>query len=154
MPKNRPLLFAQGGSEGIGMRVAVELGWPLSPVEERVVERGEHKTRPLTEVEGRNVYVLQGLHGDSEKSPNDKLMRLPLFLAALKDNGDSGVTTVLPNLRYTRKDRRTKPSDPVNTRTLARLFEAFGTDRVLALDVHNAAAFENAFRVRAPDRRR
>lgn len=156
MPKNRPLLFAQGGSEGIGMRIAVELGWPLSPVEERAFERGEHKTRPLTEVEGRNVSVLQGLHGDGDgdESANDKLMRLLLFLAALKDNGGARVTAVSPYLGYTRKDRRTKPRAPVNTRTVARLFEAVGTDRVLALDVHNAAAFENAFRIRAPDRRR
>lgn len=151
MPKNRPLLFALEGSEDLGMRVADELGWPLAPVEERAFERGEHKARPLTEVEGRDVYVLHGLHGDGDESANDRLMRLLLYLAALKDNGAARVTAVLPYLCYARKDRRTKPRDPVNTRTVARLFEAVGTDRVLVLDVHNAAAFENAFRIRADE---
>jgi ribose-phosphate pyrophosphokinase len=46
-----------------------------------------------------------------------------------------------------RKDRRTKPRDPLTTRYLAQLFEAVGTQRIVALDVHNPAAFENAFRI-------
>jgi ribose-phosphate pyrophosphokinase len=37
----------------------------------------------------------------------------------------------------------------VSTRYLATLLEAVGTDRVVTLDVHNLAAYENAFRVRA-----
>ena len=151
MPKNQPLLFALEGNAGLEMRVAGELGWPLSPVEERAFERGEHKARPLTEVERREVYVLQGLNVDGDASANDKLMRLLLFLAALKDNGGAKVTAVQPYLCHARKDRRTKPRDPVNTRTVARLFGADGNERILALDVHNAAEFENAFRIRADE---
>ena len=151
MAKTRPLLFALEGSQALGTRVAEELGWPLAPVEERPFECGEHKARSRTDVEGRDVYVLHGLHGDASASANDKLMRLLLFLAAVKDNGAARATAVLPYLCYARKDRRTKPRDPVNTRTLARLFESVGTDRVLVLDVHNPAAFENAFRIRADE---
>ncbi len=51
-----------------------------------------------------------------------------------------------PYLCYARKDRRTKPNDPVTTRYVASLFEAVGTDAVVTLEVHNPAAFENAFR--------
>jgi ribose-phosphate pyrophosphokinase len=58
------------------------------------------------------------------------------------------VTAVLPYLCYARKDRKTQPRDPVTTRYVAQLFEAVGTDRVVALDVHNLAAFQNAFRCR------
>ena len=56
------------------------------------------------------------------------------------------VTALVPYLCYARKDRRTKPNDPVTTRYVASLFEAVGTDAVVTLDVHNPAAFENAFR--------
>jgi ribose-phosphate pyrophosphokinase len=58
------------------------------------------------------------------------------------------VTAVVPYLCYARKDRKTKPRDPVTTRYLACLFEAVGVDRVVTLDVHNLAAFQNSFRCR------
>src|SRR5690606_20521277 len=36
--------------------------------------------------------------------------------------------------------------DPVTTRYVAQVFEAVGCDRIVTADVHNVAAFENAFR--------
>jgi ribose-phosphate pyrophosphokinase len=59
------------------------------------------------------------------------------------------VTAVVPYLCYARKDRRSKPRDPVSTRYVAGLLESAGADAVLTLDVHNVAAYENAFRIRA-----
>jgi ribose-phosphate pyrophosphokinase len=68
------------------------------------------------------------------------------FIGALKDASAARVTAVVPYLCYARKDRRTQPRDPVTTRYVAALIEAVGTDRVMTLDVHNLAAFQNAFR--------
>jgi hypothetical protein len=59
------------------------------------------------------------------------------------------VTAIVPYLCYARKDRRTKPNDPVTTRYIAAMFESVGTDAIVALEVHNPAAFENAFRCRS-----
>jgi ribose-phosphate pyrophosphokinase len=42
---------------------------------------------------------------------------------------------------------RTKPRDPVTSRYVARLIEAAGAQRMLTLDVHNRAAYENSFRI-------
>jgi ribose-phosphate pyrophosphokinase len=36
--------------------------------------------------------------------------------------------------------------DPVSSRYVAQLFEAIGTDRLVTLEAHNLAAFQNAFR--------
>src|SRR6185503_6762575 len=83
---------------------------------------------------------------DAKESGNDKLCRLLFFCGALKDDGAARVTAVTPYLCYARKDRRTKPQDPVTIRYLAALFEAAGVDAIVTLDVHNEAAFENAFR--------
>jgi ribose-phosphate pyrophosphokinase len=68
------------------------------------------------------------------------------FLGALRDAGAARLTAIIPYLCYARKDRRSKPRDPVTTRYVAALFEAVGIDRILTLDVHNVAAYENAFR--------
>jgi len=142
-------LFALNDSAEFGRRVAGAMQVPLAPHEEREFEDGEHKTRPLDSVRGCDAYVAYSLYGDARRSVNDKLVRLLFFLGALRDAGAARVTAVMPYLCYARKDRRSKPRDPVSTRYLASLFEAVGADRVLTLDVHNLAAYENAFRIRA-----
>jgi ribose-phosphate pyrophosphokinase len=139
-------LFALQASAEIGVAVAAALGQPLAAHEEREFEDQEHKARPLETVRGADVFVLQSLHSGPQQSANDKLCRLLFFVGALKDAGAARVTAVMPYLCYARKDRRTKPNDPVTTRYVASLFEAVGTDSVVTLDVHNPAAFENAFR--------
>jgi ribose-phosphate pyrophosphokinase len=108
-------VFALNSSRAFGERVAESMGTPLASHEEREFEDGEHKARPLENVRGRDVFVIQSLYGDSEQTVNDKLVRL-------------------------------KSRDPVTTRYVAVLLEAAGVDRVVTMDVHDLAAYQNAFR--------
>lgn len=139
-------LFGLQGSRDLAEKVAGRLEVPLAEHEERNFEDGEHKTRALRSVRGHDVFVLHALHGDDTETANDKLCRLLFFCGSLKDAGAERVTAIAPYLCYARKDRRTKSNDPIITRYVAAMFEAVGVDRVIALEVHNAAAFENAFR--------
>jgi ribose-phosphate pyrophosphokinase len=141
-------LFALRATAALGRDIARCLGCELSKHEERSFEDSEHKVRPLDTVEGTSIYVVQSLHSGPDESANDKLCRLLFFIGALKDAGAAHVTAVVPYLCYARKDRRTKPNDPVTTRYVAGMFEAVGTDRIVTLEVHNPVAFENAFRCR------
>jgi ribose-phosphate pyrophosphokinase len=145
-PARGPLIFAPAASAALGGRVAAALGLEPAPLEEREFEFGEHKVRPLESVRDRDVYVLQCLRGDASTSANDRLCRALFLVGALKDAGAARVTPCFSYLAYARKDRRTKARDPVATRYVAQMLEAVGADRVAALDVHNLAAFENAFR--------
>ena len=140
-------VFALNTSRDIGEQVARALEVKLGLHEEREFEDGEHKSRPLENVRGRDVFVIQSLYGDDLHSVNDKLIRLLFFLGALRDASAGRVTAVLPYLCYARKDQKSKPRDPVATRYLASMFEAMGVNRVLTLDVHNLAAYQNAFRI-------
>ncbi len=142
-----PLLFTLEGSLPYGERVAARLEWPLSAHEERSFEDGEHKIRPLAEVSRRDVFVIHSLDASPGASPNDKLCRLLFFVGALKDAGAARVTAVAPYLCYARKDQRSQSRDPVTTKYVARMFEACGLDAIMTFDVHNRAAFENAFRI-------
>ena len=141
-------LFALQATAGLGKAIAQALGQPLAAHEERDFEDGEHKVRPLVAVRDADVFVVQSLHGGPSESANDKLCRLLFFIGALKDAGAARVTAIVPYLCYARKDRRTKPNDPVTTRYVASLFEAVGNDVMVTLEVHNPTAFENAFRCR------
>jgi ribose-phosphate pyrophosphokinase len=139
-------LFALNATREFGLKVADELRLELAPHEEREFEDGEHKARPLVSVRGHEVYVVQSLHSEPMASVNDKLCRLLFFISALKENGASRVTAVIPYFAYARKDRQTKSRDPVTTKYMALLFEASGADVVMTLEVHNIVAFQNAFR--------
>lgn len=145
-PSDRIRVFGLKATAALSRAVAQALSLMLADHEEREFEDGEHKARPLTPVAGCDVYVIQSLHGGPDESANDKLIRLLFFIGTLKDAGAARVTAVVPYLCYARKDRRTKPNDPVTTRYVAGMFESVGTDRVVTLDVHNPSAFENAFR--------
>ena len=141
-------VFALTASRDLGAAVASTLREPLAAHEEREFEDGEHKARPLDGVAGADVYIVQSLHGGPQQSANDKLCRLLFFIGSVKDAGAARVTAVTPYLCYARKDRRTKPNDPVTTRYVAGMFESVGADCIVTLEVHNPAAFENAFRCR------
>ncbi len=140
------LLFAPSHSAVFAHRVAELLGIALAASEEREFDGGEHKMRPLVDVQDEDVFVIQSLRGDDQASANDKLCRLLFFAGALKDAGARRVTAVVPYFAYARKDRKTQPQDPVTTRYVAAMFESAGVERVVTLDIHNEAAFDNAFR--------
>ena len=142
-------LFAPQVSRTFGERICLHLGVSLGALEEREFPDGEHKSRPLVSVREKDVFVVCSLHGEGGQSVNDKLCRLLFLLGALRDASARRVTAIVPYLCYARKDRKSKPRDPVTTRYVAQLFEAIGIDRIVTLDVHNLAAFHNAFRIPA-----
>lgn len=146
MDKEKIKLFAPHPDIEYGKNIADILGLQLSELEERNYEGGEHKMRPLENVRGKHVFVIQSLYGDENYSINDKLCRLLFFIATLKEDCAAKVIVLTPYLCYSRKDRQTKPRDPVTTRYVAMLFESMGTDHFVTLDVHNLQAYQNAFR--------
>jgi len=140
------MLYSLDSVTTFAQALAAGLGVPLAPHENRCFEDGEHKLRPLSDPRGRDAYVSYSLHGGPQDSPHDKLCHLLMFIATLREHGAARVTAVVPYLAYARKDRQTKPFDPVTLRYVAQLFDAVGTAQLIALEVHNVAAFQNAFR--------
>jgi len=140
-------IFTLNASRDFAQGVAKALGVDLGRHEERDFVDGEHKARILENVRGKDVFVIQSLHSDVQQSVNDKLIRLLWFLGSIRDASAARVTAVIPYLCYARKERKTKSRDPVSSRYLAAILEAVGIDRVMTLDVHNLAAYQNAFRI-------
>jgi ribose-phosphate pyrophosphokinase len=99
-------------------------------------------------VRGRTAVIFQSLAGTAGAPVSERLIRLLFLLSGLRDAGADRRIVLVPYLAYARKDRRTQPRDPVYTRYLAELFEAAGADHLVALDVHNSAALDNAFRIK------
>jgi ribose-phosphate pyrophosphokinase len=140
-------LLSLDGASDLASGLSRTLEQPLVGVEHRPFDDGEHKWRLTADPRGEDAYVLASLHGDDEATPQDKLVRLLVTTATLRDHGASRVTAVLPYLAYARKDVRTQPFDPLTSRLVAQWLESSGCDQVIALEVHNPAAFENAHRI-------
>lgn len=140
------LLAALTESRPLASAVAREARLPLLALEERRFAGGEFKLRPLESVRARQVFVLQSLAGTGAAPVCERLVRLLFLLQGLHDGGAHTVA-LLPYLAFARKDRRTQLRDPVTSRYVAELLEATHTDCVVGLDVHNPAAFDNAFRI-------
>jgi len=143
---SEPLVFVLDREPAFTEGLQHALGLELALLEIREFEDSEHKLRPQASVRGRDVYLVHRLAGTPGLSTNDNLVRLLFFIATVRDLGAARITAVVPYLPYARKDRRTKPRDPVTLRYLAQLFESMGVDRLVTLDAHNQAAVENAFR--------
>jgi len=139
-------LFGLESTREFAERLAGRLELALSSHEEREFGDEEFKIRALESVRGERVALVQTLNSDSRYSASDKLCRLAFFVGSLKDAGAAEVVAVSPYLAFARKDRRTKQRDPITTRYVAAMLEAVGLDMVITADVHNLAAYENAFR--------
>ncbi|XIA66466.1 ribose-phosphate diphosphokinase [Bradyrhizobium sp. TZ2] len=144
-----PVIFALAASRAEGEGIAGCLGASLAEHEEKRFDDGERKLGPLADIRGREALVVQSLYDGPSRSVHDKLCDVLLFAGSLRDSGAARVILIAPYLCYARQDRRTRPGEPLSLRYVAQLLEAAGVDAIVALDVHNPAAFENAFRIPA-----
>ncbi len=134
---DRICVFALEATAELGSAIAAAMGQPLAAHEEREFEDGEHKARPLDPVRRRRRLCDPEPARRSVAERQRQALPAAVLHRRLKDAGAARVTAVVPYLCYARKDRRTKPNDPVTTRYIAGLFEAVGTDAVVTLEVHN-----------------
>jgi ribose-phosphate pyrophosphokinase len=144
-------LFALDSSREYGEQVAQHLGIPLSEHEESCFDDGECYVAPQQALKencrGNDVFVIQSCYSDDKENINQKLMKLFIFLGALRDASAKRITVCTPYYPYARQDRKTNSRAPITTKYLARLFKSMWADRLLALDVHNPTAIQNSFHI-------
>ncbi|MGZ3712346.1 MAG: ribose-phosphate diphosphokinase, partial [Bdellovibrionota bacterium] len=139
-------LFALPSSRPLAEGIAHRLGIPLSELREEQFPDGEKKISPMHSVERESVVLFQSLLGEAGHSPNEKICELLFLLHTLRDHGAREITLVAPYLAYARSDIRHDALDSLYLKSLAEMLESAGLGRLITLDVHNPAAFENAFR--------
>ena len=100
MANDSLVFFALNTSQVLGNHIAEQLGVRLRPHEECEFENGEHKSRPLISMRGKDCYVLQSLNSELGRSVNDKLCRLLFFIGTLRDAGAKRITAMIPYLAY------------------------------------------------------
>lgn len=140
-------LFSLERDNNLAKNVAELLGMSLHPVELRVFPDTEIKIRSLASVRRQHCILVGSIKSDDKMSANDALCQHIFLIGSLLDAGAAQVSSVVPYLAYTRKDRRTKSRDPVTIRYVAQLLEAIGLSRMIVIDAHSETALQNAFRI-------
>ena len=70
---------------------------------------------------------------------NEHLTELLLYIDAFRRASAHSVSVVMPYFPYARQDRMAKGREAISARVVANLLETLGTDRVIYVDIHNAA---------------
>ena len=143
-------IFALESSKEFGEKVCNSLGYALKRCEEKIFPDGESYVRPLENVRGKDVFVIQSLDGEGNESVDTKLMKLALFNNAACYGSAARITDVIPYMAYVKQDRKDKSRAPLSSKVVANLLMGGGTkngaNRILSIDWHSPAV-QNAYEI-------
>ena len=93
---------------------------------------GEIDVWVKVDVNNSNVFILQ-----SNSTPvNDHIVELALIADALKRSGAHKITAVIPYFGYSRKEKQSRPGEPISAKVVADLITSSGINKVICLDLH------------------
>ena len=127
------LIFSGNSNHTLAEGIAKLLELPLGQCQVSRFADGEVQIEINESVRGKDTFLIQsGCH-----PVNENYMELFLFLDALKRASAKSITAIIPYYGYARQDRKTAPRTPISAKSVARLLEASGVDRIVSIDLHS-----------------
>lgn len=108
-----------------------EVNVPLNDVVVSPFRNGEISVHIPENMRKKHVYYIH----DSTKNPQQWWVELLLVKDLLLSSSAESVTFVLPNMLYSRQDRKDRPHVPISARALARTISP-GLKRIITMDLH------------------
>ena len=106
---------------------------PLEEVSIDYFRNNEIDMKVKTSVRQKDVYFIH----DSSKNPQDWWVQLLLLKDLLFSSSVNSISFVLPNLFYSRQDKKDKPHVPISSRALAESISP-NLRRIITMDLHAA----------------
>ena len=104
---------------------------PLEKVSIKHFKNNEIDMHISENIRKKEVYFIH----DSSKNPQEWWVELLLLKDLLLSSSAENVTFILPNMLYSRKDRKEKPHVPISSRALAHSLSS-GVKRIITMDLH------------------
>ncbi|KAL3906360.1 MAG: hypothetical protein SGILL_009302 [Bacillariaceae sp.] len=125
-------LFSGNGNMALSLEICRYLGINLGKATVGKFADGECNVVVHENVRGKDCYVIQ----PTCPPVNDNIMELLLMVSTLRRASARRITVVIPYYGYARQDRKMQARVPISAADVARLMEAMGVDRVIAVDLH------------------
>jgi len=126
------LLLNGSKSTELGESLAINLDIPFENVSTRIFPDGETYVRIISEVQGKNVFIVQTMFPD----PNHSLMEFLMIADTVTDLGAKKITGIIPYIAYARQDQRFQPGEAFSIKMVANLIKSVGVDRLITIDTH------------------
>jgi ribose-phosphate pyrophosphokinase len=127
------MVFTGNANPELAKKIVEHLGLSLGEVSVSLFSDGEINVELLTNVRGRDVFVVQPTCAPT----NDNLMELIIMVDALRRASAGRITAVVPYFGYARQDRRVRSARvPITAKVVADMMVNVGVDRVLTVDLH------------------
>ena len=126
------VIFSGNANPELATEIAVLLGTALGRITVSRFADGEVNCQVLDNVRGKDVYLIQ----PTCPPVNEHLMELLLMVSTMRRASAERITCVIPYYGYARQDRKMTARVPISAADVARLLEAMGVDRVVAVDLH------------------
>lgn len=141
-PNGELRVFAGLASQNLAQEVSQNIGIPLGKMEITRFADGEIDVSIQESIRGKDVFIIQ-----STCPPvNEHLMELFIIIDAMRRNDARRVVIATPYYGYSRKERKSKPRDPISGKLIADLLDAAGADQILFFELH-ATALEGFFNI-------
>jgi len=125
-------LFCGNSNRDLANEIAEQLGVEIGNATISKYEDGEVNVMVHENVRGKDVYIIQ----PTCTPVNENLMELMLMISTMRRASARKITAVIPYYGYARQDRKVGGRVPISASDVARLLEAMGVDRVVAVDLH------------------
>lgn len=125
-------IFSGNANTELATNVAKLVGVQLGKVTVERFADGEVNVMVHENVRGKDVYIVQ----PTCVPVNENLMELLLMVSTMRRSSARRITAVIPYYGYARQDRKMAARVPISAADVARLLEAMGVDRVIAVDLH------------------
>uniref|UniRef100_A0A8C9H6W7 ribose-phosphate diphosphokinase n=1 Tax=Piliocolobus tephrosceles TaxID=591936 RepID=A0A8C9H6W7_9PRIM len=127
------ILFSGSSNELLSKNIADHLGTNLGRVNLKRFADGEVSMQFIDSIRGKDVYIIQ----PTCPPVNENLIELLLMISTCRRSSAKKITAVIPYYGYARQDRKLSSRVPISAADVARMIEAMGVDRVVAIDLHS-----------------
>jgi ribose-phosphate pyrophosphokinase len=125
-------IFTGNANRPLAKDIANHLGMSLGKIVVNRFADGEVNVVINENVRGKDVYIIQ----PTSPPVNETVMELLLMISTMRRASARKITAVIPYYGYARQDRKMQARVPISAADVARLLEAMGVDRVVAVDLH------------------
>lgn len=129
---NSPKIFAGSSNPNLAKLVSQKSKIPLGDIELGNFSDGEVDVWVKNDVNNSDVFILQS----NSTEVNKHIVELALIADALKRSGAHKITAVIPYFGYSRKEKQSRPGEPISAKVVADLITSSGINKIICLDLH------------------